>query len=162
MEKDPKKVHELFNIIYPRLRESDFINIYLPLLMDNESSEGRARWISEVSKKPGMRVIVCEDNDRSASLFWVPPVVNPVETVRHHGFEKVAMEYNRTASKFNEAVAEITFRKELEGVVKSDKTPPEFIEQWEYILKRYNYIPDKEEQSADVPVAKDDDFEANW
>ncbi|AXH70816.1 hypothetical protein [Vibrio phage BONAISHI] len=163
-----KTPEELYSRLWPKVRESDFYDIYLPLLLDSSSPEGRMRWIDEIAKKAVMRVNVVDDNDHDNILFWVPPVINTFDTVKHRGFQDVALVYNNEANRLSSDIAAIKLSRELDNRIIAQDTPQEHLDQWKMILNRKGIaMPGQEEETiAEEKEVKsdvsDNDFQANW
>lgn len=123
----------------PKVKESAFRDIYLPLLMDNENPESRIRWIREVAQTVNQEVDVVDDQDVNNILFWVPPYMRSPKDVDPDVYEidPVIQERNRMLPLWGDR-ADKTMARNLKELFNPPAPAKSDVDQWEYILTRYD------------------------
>lgn len=156
------KTQDDFGYELPKINETNFRKNYLPLLLNNDSPEGRTRWINEVSIIASVRVNVVDDNDHDKILYWVPPVVYTPDTIEgtnmgqliENAVVKAVVRHNTQI--LNDQVAEFG------GIMEPAEPPQEDIDQWEMILTRYGLLEGsssegKKDDSNDTTIEYEED-----
>lgn len=129
----------------PKINETNFLRNYLPGLLNNDSPEGRTKWINEVSLQPGIRVEVVDDNDHSKILYWVPPAIYTPTTIMGSNMGQLIENAVVTSVvRHNQRILTDTI-KEFEFLMKQPEPPQEDVDQWKLILDRYGLLGKKDE-----------------
>ncbi|CAH0448038.1 hypothetical protein SM033_00214 [Vibrio phage vB_VpaM_sm033] len=146
------KTSDDFGYELPKINETNFRKNYLPLLLNNDSPEGRSRWINEVAIVPSVRVNVVDDHDHDKILFWVPPVVYTPSTLEGTNMgQLIENAVVKAVTRHNTKILNDQIN-EFESVMDPATPPQEDIDQWEFILKHFGLL----EGSTDQKVNKDD------
>lgn len=124
----------------PIVREIDFVNRYLPGLINTTDPEGRRRWLDEIAKNIYLPVHVVDNDKHDKILFTVPPYVRPTESKDIDYFQAAIREFHITATRFNDNIASKTLHHRMAGVFKAEDSTSDDKATWRMILERYGYI----------------------
>lgn len=150
----------------PKINETNFLKNYLAGLLDNETPEGRTKWINEVSLQPGIRVEVVDDFDHSKVLFWVPPAIYTPKTIMGSNMGQMIENAVITSVVRRNPNALKQTINQFQHLMEQPEPPEEDVAQWKYILNRYGLlgkeVVEEKEDGSSASVRKNLQEKEEW